>query len=124
MSVQFVWKDEYSVGDPILDGQHKRMFEMGSAIGEKDPAEFGEYYRKLYRYVIDHFDLEEAHMESIGYPGLNRHRELHDKLVRELKRFPDQFTVKTAMEFKGFFYTWLFHHVLHEDRLYFEWAKN
>lgn len=123
MSIQFVWKDEYSTGDSLLDEQHKRLFEMGSRVGEQPPEEMNDFRLKLYRYVVDHFDTEEAYMETIGFPDFDRHKGLHDNLVRELKRFPDQFTMETAMEFKGFFYTWLFHHVLHEDRQYFAWAR-
>jgi len=33
MSIQFIWNEEYSVGNTKLDAQHQRIFKLGNEIG-------------------------------------------------------------------------------------------
>ena len=96
------WCDEYSIDNPMIDEQHKKLFELAGAV--EDIAEHAVSKRKVkellsdfFHYMRDHFSDEEKYMESINYPELEPHRKIHkeigafnrlDKNDKRLKRTP------------------------------------
>ena len=64
-----VWKDEYSVGNDLLDEQHKRLIE---AVNELNGgAALGEVLATLRQYGDEHFRTEEGMLEASDYPDLD-----------------------------------------------------
>jgi len=62
--------------------QHRRLFELLDALaGDADlPAVITE----LHRYAEEHFAIEEAYMEAVGFPERAAHRQAHDKFRKQL----------------------------------------
>lgn len=71
---------------------------------------------------MKHFTQEEVYMASIGYPGFETHRRLHDNfrkktlpaLERELRQA--RYSTESINHFLGVCAGWLFGHTMTEDR--------
>ena len=123
MSVHFQWKGIYSVGERLLDDQHRYLFDLGNEIQMADSERVKYYIMKLYQYATAHFDEEEKHMKAIGYPNVGPHTELHNQLISNLNKFSAEFKSRSLSEFTTFLHTWLIRHVLLEDKKYFDYAQ-
>jgi hemerythrin len=76
------WSEEYLIGIPVIDAQHKRLFELikelANAINEgRDERELTEILQVLDQYKTRHFQLEEKYMLESNYPGLAEQQEAH-----------------------------------------------
>ena len=125
MTKTFEWSDEYSVGVEVLDTQHRFMFEQGNRITELQPEETKQLIINLYRYVMQHFATEEAHMKAIGFPGADSHREKHEFIIEQLNQMTNGFepNARNTLKLKLFFFNWLTSHIQHEDKKYFDFAN-
>ena len=121
----FIWDEKYDVGDDVINEQHQALFAIANNIQKSELQEAGRYVMKLFKYSKEHFRTEEDHMESIGYPELEAHRELHDNLITKLSEISVNFIQngEDFQKFKDFVYAWLNNHVLKEDKKYFEFSK-
>lgn len=76
------WSDEYKIGLPVIDSQHKRLFnlidELNKAI-ETGPeiTDVEELLAGLKQYATRHFQLEEKYMVESNYPGLEKQQKSH-----------------------------------------------
>jgi hemerythrin len=125
MHADFKWRDEYSVGVEVLDDQHRQMFELAERMISVQPEETRKLIVELYRYVAQHFAVEESHMKAIGYPDFDVHRRQHEQLIENLNGMTRGFvpTARTTLKLKMFFFDWLRSHILKSDRKYFEFAR-
>lgn len=129
----FAWKEEYSIGNSVIDDQHKRLFELGRQIHAllKQKRGMDKYddlmvlIKELADYTIYHFDFEEGMLEAVGYPDLERHHEEHRKFNEKLDEVAsqdvDQFQNKVAFEMLGFVADWIERHILDTDFKYKEY---
>ena len=125
MGVRFVWDDNYSVGNPEIDQQHKKLFELGNGIPDLvNTVDIKQTIMDLYRYTREHFTNEEAMMRRIGFPLYAEHKILHEDLITQLNEVSSGpfDTDESVLKFKMFFYDWLTEHVLTQDRKYFEFS--
>src|SRR5579859_7631936 len=86
----FVWRSEYSVGNDLIDSQHRHLLELagllrralatGQAVSIVEEA-----LRALQAYVSEHFAEEEALFDAIGSPASKAHRRQHQLIVVELE---------------------------------------
>ena len=125
------WKDEYSVGIPALDIQHRHIFDCfvtiaaGSTEHDGLRAEFA--FSKLVGLLQEHFRLEESMMRAFSYPELEPHIEEHRQFhsdVRDLaqrsirtKGGVSRETIKVAQK-------WLREHIATSDRDYMVFFSN
>jgi diguanylate cyclase (GGDEF)-like protein/hemerythrin-like metal-binding protein len=92
-AVRFTWREEWSSGSDLLDGEHRRLLELANdlldhSLSGSAPELLGTRLDALIRYVGDHFADEERLLAAASYPYLSAHAELHRKLeadARELK---------------------------------------
>ena len=126
MSIQFIWENKYSVGNPAIDQQHKGMFELGNDLPEVlNAQEIKPIIMRLYKYTREHFSMEEEMMKSIKFPLLAEHIKLHEELISKLNKIskiPFN-TDKEVLRFKQFVYGWLIDHILTEDTRYFKFSQ-
>ncbi len=99
MSLQ--WKDtQYATGIPVVDAQHKEMFEhiermvAASELEDKE-TEFVEMLEFLTGYVIEHFTCEEKAMEQQECPALAENKEDHQRFIEKIN------AVKARFETEG-----------------------
>jgi hemerythrin len=120
------WSDDFSVGIPEIDEQHKTLFELinkiHSAILEhKGTAVCAEVLDELVDYTRIHFGLEQSLMHMGKYPEYEAHCALHRELVSEVVSLQNKIhSGKAAISFEllHFLRTWLVKHIMGEDKKY------
>ena len=95
-----VWREEYMrvdrqefyTGIPLIDNQHDTYLDLVDRLFEVchkphiDKAKADEAVMEVFAYAIEHFDAEEALMDSISYRGLEAHRTKHDEFRDRIDR--------------------------------------
>lgn len=121
------FSDEYKTDIPLIDSEHKTLFEITERVydilkagaTEEDADDIIEILRELRRYTQEHFADEEAYMRSINYDGLDAQIRAHRTFIAELdgidedeiRRNPQEY-VKSLVEF---LLGWLINHILKVD---------
>jgi len=126
MSIQFKWEEKYAVGDPVIDQEHKNMFELANTISEDmDIEEIKGVIDRLFDYSREHFMNEEKMMETNGYDKHALHRVQHQVLTTKLAKMKIRSfdTDKSKFEFRKFIYDWMIDHLLNHDRDFFQFLQ-
>ena len=84
-----IWDDRYKLGIDAIDDQHKQLFALVSKLYALDDdkstkEELKDILNEFSEYMKNHFEDEEEYMLSIGYPGLEEHKQLHKDLIDKL----------------------------------------
>lgn len=88
------WKDEFSVGVPAVDLEHRELIELINGL-DADMQENAtqtkvvESLGEIYAHISAHFALEEKIMRDAGYDGFAAHKQDHESLLDELLEFID-----------------------------------
>lgn len=120
------WKNEYSVGVERLDAQHRKLFEyfneLEAAMRKGRGREvIGKVLANLASYTREHFRQEEDLMCRAAYPGLERHRQVHEGYVarvQELLKRQAEGDTAVTVEVSQSLADWLSKHILVMDREY------
>lgn len=120
----FKWKDEYLVGQPEIDNQHKRLFQLADELHTAMTAGKGKDVMlktlgDLIDYTKRHFAAEEALMLRSKYPGYPEHKAFHDKLTAQVVQFQTEFAAGksiVSIQLLQFLKDWLQHHIAETDR--------
>lgn len=132
-----LWKDNYELGVPHIDEQHKELFRRVESFlqvlrsknrWEEKIPKLNETLEFMKRYVVEHFHDEEEYQRSIDYPGYEFHKQLHDDMVNYVgevsKRYEQSNNNEQLMqEFGGRLLAWLINHVAAEDQRITDYAK-
>jgi len=120
------WTEKYSVGIEILDQDHQKLIDLVNqcieALEGNNLLLIHDICRDLEKYTYYHFGREEDMMEQCGYPDLQAHKKKHQILCDTLNEgfmdaLYDHSEVQTQ-ELIKFLKTWLFDHILNEDKKY------
>ncbi len=128
MDSQFEWKEEYNIGVSVIDDEHRQLFQIINKLfsfkeEEKDSQWICQEGIKYFKgHALKHFADEETYMESIGYKGLDRHRDIHKSfrkntlpaLEQELEQ--TKYSSDSVDHFLGVCAGWLIGHTLTEDQ--------
>ncbi|SHI37355.1 hemerythrin [Thermoclostridium caenicola] len=132
-----LWKDQYELGVPQIDAQHKELFRRvesflqvlrsGGNWEEKVPK-LNETLEFMKRYVVEHFHDEEEYQRSINYPGYEAHKQIHNGMVIYVQEVTKQYEASGNKEdlmqqFGGRLLAWLINHVAAEDQRIADYAK-
>ena len=121
------WTEELSVGVPSLDRDHRHLMELLNQLHEvirrNDAREvIGAVLVELIHYTEHHFSAEEQLMAEAGFPGLDAHRQTHDRLRHSVRDYEAEFRDDPrnviAAELFEFLCDWLLHHIKTEDMDY------
>ncbi len=79
---KLVWSEDFSVGVAKLDEDHKNILRLINTLvdlGEVSSSseEIGDALTAMTNYANRHFEREEAHLRSIGFPDIERHAREH-----------------------------------------------
>ncbi len=115
---RIVWDEKLSVGDPLIDSQHKRLIELIASIPETEAEGDARVLEAVLGYAGKHFADEEALMERLGYPRLAAQKAAHRKLTMILNAHRKDYELgKTDFnEFKQFMFGWIRDHIMDEDK--------
>ncbi|MBF0161662.1 MAG: hemerythrin family protein, partial [Magnetococcales bacterium] len=126
----FYWDERYSVSHPTIDAQHQRLFTIFNGLIRSIATGDGLFgvekaFLQLRGYVKNHFRYEESLMRVNRYPDLASHKEQHDKICVDMKRFRSRFNAandqdkaRIARELAAYFSGWLQGHIKVTDKQY------
>ena len=126
MTTSFKWADIYSVGNELIDGQHKNMFEIANSIPENfTDKSLKKTIVNLYKHALKHFDAEEGLMKQTGYENTAEHIRQHNNLVSRLNDITEKpfRTDEDLLKFKKFVYGWIIEHIMQQDKMFFDFIK-
>ncbi len=88
------WKDDYSVGVPAVDHEHRELIGLVNQLhdalaSEKPETEVSEIFGDLFRAISAHFALEERFMREQRYDRATEHKADHERLLDELRDIMD-----------------------------------
>jgi len=126
------WQPSHSVGNQVLDDQHKKLLSLCKkavlCMSDESPEGvrlFHDILSELSDYVRTHFRTEEALMRACGYPQLPQHQREHDKYHDQLT----DFLVKAGRGdinrdgLHHYLSNWWSEHILGSDKKYVESIK-
>ena len=114
----FSWQDGYRVGDKTIDDQHQYLFALANdVVDSKDKSELASNAMKLFKYVREHFDHEEAVMRKTGYPAHQAHVAMHEVLIDQLAAIGSDIDKDrwSASALRQFMEVWLLGHIVEVD---------
>ncbi len=125
------WTPEMSVGDELLDEDHRRLIrlinQLASADERGDRSMVESVLDELIQYTVIHFVREEEYMEQNNYFQLDRHRIIHAILVKRVgelrRRLSNGLPSRLNEDFITFLNSWLTNHILYEDKQYHLFMK-
>lgn len=130
---KLVWKSEYNIGNLQLDNEHQKLFSLAKKalnIGEiddesKKKEKLKEIITELFEYVSSHFYNEQKFMQSVKYPDLPRHKELHQNMLSTLKSLIAELNKLEIKEIESrlcdFIEEYFVRHIIMEDKKIHLW---
>jgi hemerythrin len=119
------WQEEYSVGVPEFDEQHKGLVMLINRLTEAGhrPERIKSALDALDRYAKEHFRAEEALMTSRCYESFDEHRKQHQAFEEWLQAVKMVYNFSTSTDYfadtvNTFLRNWLINHVLKTDMAY------
>jgi hemerythrin len=86
MPSRLQWTPDLSVGNDVLDAQHRILLERCDALadclaesGPEGGSRFRERFAELMALCREHYAVEEALLAACGYPELEAHRNERDE---------------------------------------------
>lgn len=121
------WKNFWSVGNAIIDSEHRNLLEMAygieAMIKKGDISAVSQELEQFEYWLCDHFENEEEIALAINFDFFKNGLE-HQKLLEEFHRMKDELmsygnTLPTgaAKRYSHFLDEWLVAHILKEDML-------
>lgn len=125
-----MWKPRYSVNNKVLDSQHKELFLLANKVHALDAhfftkAKAKELIGEFYKYMKEHFEREEAHMQDISYPNIDQHKQFHNEIIEGMNKMLANSAniVQVREAIKKGVEVWLVEHILEHDLAYVNWEK-
>ena len=89
------WRDDFSVGDPAIDHEHRELIELINQLYELmhsgvERERVVESLGEIYAQIAAHFALEERMMRDSTYPALREHKTDHESLLDQLRDIMDR----------------------------------
>lgn len=128
----FSWTDELSVGIPMIDKQHKKLFSMMNEFynnlqKDNNVEKLKNLAESMKKYADEHFSTEESLLEKYGFVHQNNHMDEH-KIFRQKT---DDILAKIelgkyvlSMELTTFLKDWFANHIKISDKKYAEFFSN
>lgn len=122
----FDFDAEFKLGIEVIDREHVRLVDMlndvHALLSEGKRQEAQNYLNEtLSAYVVEHFTNEERFMASIGFPGLEDHKKIHDNFRRSFEELKPQIASYDESAFRKVLsdtFTWIIGHIGKTDRRY------
>lgn len=89
------WKDEFEIGIPSVDYEHRGMILMINKLHEKLAENAGketivDFVGEIHTLISAHFALEEKEMREMAYDGFGEHKEDHEDLLDQIRDMMDE----------------------------------
>lgn len=124
------WSEAYSLNNTIIDEQHKQLFKLANQVEALDPKtstkeQLSVLLKEFFNYMRQHFKDEEAYMQSIEYPHLKQHCQLHEQIIEAMTSILKETKGIEALQakMKTVSHQWLVEHILQNDLKIEKWRK-
>lgn len=121
-----VWKDEYSVGNELLDAQHRGLIDLVNRLDGGEPLD--RMLEELTLFAGTHFRDEERLLEAAGYPDLVQQKKQHKAFQAWLDRNLD--TCRSGGEASvarrdlyAYLSVWIANHLMVYDAAFTPWLE-
>lgn len=125
------WDERFSLHHALLDAQHQKLFELANAAQRLDPdnankAELGRLFKEFYDYMGKHFKEEEAYMQSLDYPLLEKHKKFHESIIDGMTNIlkENKGVAELQKSIQIIAKKWLAEHILENDLKIEKWRKS
>ncbi len=120
------WSDSYSVKIPMIDAQHKKLFDLINALHDamvqgKGMEVLGTTLDGLSKYTVVHFSEEEQMLAKVNYADLAAHKREHAVFIQKVSDLQSQYSkgnVALTMPVMEFLKDWLVNHIQKVDKKY------
>jgi hemerythrin len=120
------WDDQYSIGVPMVDEQHRQLLDLANALyetcreGSTSARDgFKSAARATAEYIRTHFLAEEQIMDRVGYSDAAAHRAEHKEFIKtflgEVKAF-EEGKPFVSHAFANFLKEWVLRHIAMTDK--------
>ncbi len=119
------WTPAFSVNHPIIDEQHKELFnqfnKLLNYIGNEEEGKL-EILDFLEAYIVTHFETEETVMKQVDYPDYVAHKAQHTAFIETFKKFKQEYEqykgghLYLALHIQQKLFNYLVHHVGKSDK--------
>jgi hemerythrin len=97
--VKYGWDESYEIGFPVIDAQHRQLFDafnefVEACDGGRGYSEIEKTMEFLHEYTIRHFMDEEKIQQEHRYPDYHQHKRFHDEFKIMLRDLKADFTQK------------------------------
>lgn len=126
MAKHIVWNDAFKVGHPMIDSQHKRLFEIADELynlviapQEKKDADTELVLQDCAKYVNFHFSCEEKLMHDTKYEEMEKHLNQHKAFTTYVASLMSDFSRGSKIDLEelyNFISDWLVKHITSEDK--------
>lgn len=123
------WSERFAFGIGAIDDQHRRLFEYLERLDRYLRQGEGwlvirELLDEVMLWADQHFAVEEALMEIMGYPEAAAHIDGHRRFSAVLNSYREQAVTDTiARQASDLLYRWLTEHIDVDDRKYAEYFR-
>jgi len=125
MRTMFTWRKEYMLCHDMIDKDHQELFNIAyRAFSHNESKLPKEYVRKIIRelneYMQAHFMREEEYMDSIEFPLLQEHKNIHLNIISQIHELYSKIPLMSLQQFEKELLSsidiWLVNHILNEDQ--------
>lgn len=117
------WRDQFSVGNDLIDTDHKYLIDVVNraeiSLKANNSVQLNAVLEELAHYGQSHFEREERVARAVGYPDADKLHQSHTKLVATLVKFKTEvggdWSEAAVTEFTAFLRDWLIGHLIKED---------
>lgn len=115
------WNDNYSVGLPKIDDEHKNIIGMINRAHDSfketgDPHASQDLIYEMKQYATTHFLTEEKYMTEQGYPDADSHKSEHQYFIEKIKTYEVTAPSPPPSELYRFLSGWLISHIMNCDK--------
>jgi len=122
------WKDDYAIGIPELDNQHKTLIEFLTDFeltfdGKTHWNTVHPLMVRARQFVRFHFAVEESLMQIVNYPDFLAHRAEHQSVLQQFEVLEHRvLRMDMRDEVLPLLTSWLFQHIIDGDRPFAQYA--
>ena len=124
----YEFKEEFVTGIESVDAEHRRLFEIADEAYMLSKEEFlvdkydqvRQILGELKSYALEHFEHEEAYMDSINYKHKFIQKVQHDQFREKINNWDldhlDENSEEVLEEILSYLTNWLINHILEHDK--------
>lgn len=124
----YEFKEEFITGVESVDAEHRRLFEIADEAYTLSKEEFlvdkydqvRQILGELKSYALEHFEHEEAYMDSINYKYKFVQKVQHDQFREKINDWDldhlDENSDELLEEILSYLTNWLVNHILEHDK--------